>query len=178
MNLFRRLNSIRLMRLGTCLTEENIESFVQRIRHVIRERGHCVIAVSGSPGSGKSVYANSIRRNGFFSFSKERVSVIDDLKGNNNERYSRKVLKEVKIEHEKCLLFIFDYRAAVYCNSADFYLIKDILEDKRLKNLKKRSMRSYKRYRGFFYRYPPIPFRVDPSKVYIWKDDSIELFKG
>jgi hypothetical protein len=151
MNLFRRLNSIRLMRLGTCLTEENIESFVQRIRHVIRERGHCVIAVSGSPGSGKSVYANSIRRNGFFSFSKERVSVIDDLKGN---------------------------RAAVYCNSADFYLIKDILEDKRLKNLKKRSMRSYKRYRGFFYRYPPIPFRVDPSKVYIWKDDSIELFKG
>jgi len=104
--------------------------------------------------------------------------VIDDLKGNNNERYSRKVLKEVKIEHEKCLLFIFDYRAAVYCNSADFYLIKDILEDKRLKNLKKRSMRSYKRYRGFFYRYPPIPFRVDPSKVYIWKDDSIELFKG
>ncbi|KPJ84315.1 MAG: hypothetical protein AMS17_16415 [Spirochaetes bacterium DG_61] len=173
--MLRRLNAARLVKKGTCLTRKNVDSFIERIKDVIRKNGRCVIAVTGSPGSGKSVYADFFRKKGFFSFPKDSVSVIDDLRGNNDERYSR---KELSIGQDKNILLIFDYRAVLYYRGANFIVILDIGEKKRLENLKNRSMKSYKRYKGFYYRYPPMPFYVDSSRVYILKDDTVELFKG
>lgn len=176
--MLRRLNGARLRKKGTCLTRQNVDSFVERIKDVIQKNGHCVVAVAGSPGSGKSTCADFIRKNGFFSFSKEDVRVIDDLRGDNHKQYRRKAIKRFSSVQKKNLMFIFDYRSAVYVRKAHIIIILYVEERRRLGYLEKRSWKSYKRYRGFYYKYPPIPLCVDPSRVYIWKDDMIELFKG
>jgi len=133
------------------------------------KRGRCVVTFTGGPGCGKSTLARLVEEDGFFSIPAEKLFIIDDLRGPGGERYSKKQLKALIHQVRGKIFLLFDYRAAVYLKNADLCIILDLEEEQRLKNLKERSRRGYRRYRGRFYSVPPIPLRWKPKDVYVCK---------
>lgn len=162
-----RLNACRLKRKGIPLDNVRLQELVLRIEGVLEKKNICTIAVAGGPGTGKSKAARLLRERGFFTLPPERLFVIDDLKGPDGERYSRKEIDLIIRKARGKAFFLFDFRAARYLKRADFGILIHLEEEKRLKNLKKRSERSYRRYRKKYYRIPPFSLRFNHDNTYV-----------
>jgi predicted ATPase len=154
------------MRTAAGLGPKDALSLEKRINEIMHEQGNCVIAVSGSPGSGKSTIAARVKEEGFLSFGRDTLFVVDDLRGPNGERYSRRDIKKLSGTIPKRILMLFDYRAALYLKRADMCFILRLDEDERIRNLQQRSARSFKKYRNKWYGIPPIPFSFKKEKVF------------
>jgi hypothetical protein len=74
---------------------------------------------------------------------------------------------------EKQAFFVFDFRAARYLKGADFVVLLEMRENIRINNLKQRSGRSYRRYRKFYYRLPPVPVKVKKEAVYVCSENML-----
>ena len=109
------------------------------------------------------------------SIEKDQIYVVDDLKGENGERYTKKTIRELNPSQISKLFILIDYRAARYLKKADIGLYIVLNEKERLSNLKKRSPRSFKRYRKRIYRYPPIPFTYDYKDFYICRENLLNI---
>ncbi len=173
LQLVHKINALRIIKKALKLDEKNIPSLVRRIEGFFSERGGCVISVTGAPGCGKSTLARRAKEEGLFSIPAEKLFIIDDLRGPEGERYSRRQLKTVIRQAGDKVVLLFDYRAAVYLKNADICIILGLEEEQRLKNLKVRSHRGYRRYRGRFYSISPIPLRWNPQNVYVCRNPGI-----
>ncbi len=167
LKLVRKIYALRIIKKAPNLDEHNTQSLERRIESLFLERGSCVILVTGAPGCGKSTLARRAKEEGFFSTPAERLFIIDDLRGPGGERYSRRQLKTVMRQAGNKVVLLFDYRAAVYLKNADICIILDLEEEQRLKNLKVRSYRGYRRYRSRLYSISPIPLCWNPQNVYV-----------
>lgn len=162
-----RLNTRRLKRKAIPLDRARLQEFALRIEEVLYKKNICTIAVAGSPGTGKSKAARLLREKGFFTIPPEKLFVIDDLNGPHGERYTRREIDLIIKRAQGKALFLFDFKAARYLKKADFGILLHLEEEERLMNLKKRSYRSYRRYRGMYYRLPPFPLRFNPDNTYV-----------
>ncbi len=170
MPLIHKINTLRLIGKAQVLGRDNVSSLVRRIESLLSERGSCVIAVTGGPGCGKSTLAHRVKEDGLFSRPAEYFFIIDDLRGPGGERYSRRQLITVTRQARDKVVLLFDYRAAVYLKKADLCIVLVLTEEQRLKNLKARSHRGYRRYRGRLHSVSPVPLRWKPEDVYVCSD--------
>ncbi len=168
--LIRKINALRVVSEAQVMGEKAIPVLERRIEDALSKCGRCIIAVAGGPGCGKSTLARRVKEEGLFYIPAEKLLIIDDLRGSAEEHYSRRQLKTVIQKAVDKVVLLFDYRAAVYLKNADICIILDLKEEQRLKNLKARSNRGYRRYRGRFYSVPPIPLRWTPEDVYVCGD--------
>ncbi|MBA7535061.1 hypothetical protein ES705_27311 [subsurface metagenome] len=141
-----KTNTKRLIKKGIPLNKENVQQINAKIREFLQQKGHCVVAFIGSPGSRKSTLARFARQNGLLSIPEDKLLVIDDLCGPNNERYRRKDLRTLINALNNKVLLLFDFRAALYVKKADIGIIMLISEENRAQNLKRRSAGGYKKY--------------------------------
>jgi hypothetical protein len=177
--MLRRLKAARAARGATPLTRETIGLLQDRIGKIVAERGRCVIAVAGSPGSGKSRCASRIGERGVFSYPPRSVTVIDDLKTPEGTRVSRGGLYKALHAEGRILGFLFDYKAALYLRRADLCILLMVTEGARLDNLRKRSPRSRKRYGKARYRFTPLPlFAPHPGSLFVCTEDLATLLEG
>ena len=176
--MLRRLKAARAARRATPLTRETVGLLQDRIGKIVAERGRCVIAVAGSPGSGKSRCARRIRERGVFSYPPRSVTVIDDLKTSEGTRVSRGGLNKALQADGRVLGFLFDYRAALYLRRADLCILLMAPEGARLDNLRKRSPRSRERYGKARYRLTPLPlFPPRPGLLFVCTEDLAALLE-
>ncbi len=173
--MLHRLHAKTIATRGTILNTNTKTVLHEKIVKTIQRKGTCILIITGSPGIGKTSTAKEIIRNGFMSIEKEQIYVVDDLTGENGERYTKKTIRELN-PSPLCKLFILiDYRAARYLKKADIGLYLLLHEGERLSNLKNRSPRSYKRYHKRIYRYPPIPFSYDCNDVFICRENLLNI---
>ena len=170
-----KLNTKRLIKKGIHLNKKNINQLGERIRESLTSKGRCLIAYIGSPGSGKSTIARLIRQHGFLAIPKEQLFVIDDLRGPDNRKYRRKDLPALIETLNNRVLFMFDFRAAIYLKRADIGILALVGEEERLQNLKKRSAWGFKKYKRRYYRTPPIPIAFNKRNIFICPGDVSDL---
>lgn len=176
--MLRRYKTAILARRATCSTRNSAVSLRESIADIIDENGRCIVAVAGSPGSGKSRCAGYIRENGVFSYSSRSITVIDDLRTQQGLKIARGGLADRLKNDSNPLVFLFDYKAALYLRRADVCVLVVPPEESRMENLKRRSMRSYRRYGGGRYRYPPYPLLPpSPKTLVVCTGDPLALFK-
>jgi len=154
---------------------ETKSDFESRINEIIKKKKSCTLIVIGSPGTGKTRASQEFTTHGFLSYDKRQIYVIDDLTGENGERYTKKSIRKLTHTHKATLLIFSDFRAARYIRDADIGLFILLHEEKRLSNLKKRSQRSLKRYKKRFYKYPPVPFTYNYEKFYVCRDTLLNV---
>ena len=176
--MLHRFHAKRLINKGISLNTDNVREFETRINSSLMEKGSCIVAFIGSPGSGKSTLARRFRKEGFLSYPKESIFVIDDLFGPDGERYRRKDLLKLMRVKDKKLFLLFDFRAAKYFPRADIVILLMVAEKERLQNLQRRSSWGYKKYKKGFYSIPPIPFSINESNIYICFQDCLEMFSN
>lgn len=164
------------MKRAISLEKENVLQIREKVEHYLGSKGHCIVLFIGSPGSGKSTLARYFREHGFFSIPKERLIIIDDLKGPEKKKYNKKELLQVADTLDNRVLLVFDYRAAQYVRNADIGIVLIVSEEERIRNLQKRSSWSLKKYRRSLYRFPPIPFTYNDKSIYILSINSFEIF--
>jgi hypothetical protein len=162
-----RLYARWIAKRGINFNSETKSDFESRINEIIKKRKSCTLIVIGSPGTGKTTAAQEFIKHGFLSFYKSQIFIVDDLTGENGERYTKRSVRKLPHAHKAKLLILSDFRAARYIKNADLGLFIVLQEEKRLSNLKKRSRRSIQRYKKRFYKYPPIPFSYDYKDFYI-----------
>lgn len=162
-----RLHAKMIAKKGNAFSKNTKSTIHEIIIKAIQRKGSCILIIAGSPGTGKTFAAKKIIRKGFLSIEKDQTYVVDDLRGENGERYTRMSIRRLNPSQLGKLFILSDYRAARYVRRADIGLYIVLNEEQRLSNLKKRSPRSYKRYRKRFYRYPPIPFSYGYKDFYI-----------
>jgi len=176
--MLRRLKAARAARRATPLKRETVGLLRDRIGEIVAERGRCVIAVAGSPGSGKSRCARRIGERGVFSYPPRSVTVIDDLKTPEGTRVSRGGVYKALQAEGRVLGFLFDYRAALYLRRADLCILLMAPEGARLDNLRKRSLRSRERYGKAHYRLIPLPlFAQRPGSLFVCTEDLAALLE-
>jgi hypothetical protein len=158
-----KLHALQLLSSAPVLDARTIMSLTRRMEKVRTEEGKCVIAVVGGPGCGKSTLARHVKKEGLICRPPEDFFVIDDLRGPDGERYSKRQVREVVGKIRNKIVLLFDYRAAVYLRDADFCIVLAVDENRRIQNLKNRSSRSYKKYRNSIFKVSPMPLR--------WKED-------
>ncbi|MCK5568072.1 MAG: hypothetical protein KAJ15_00035, partial [Spirochaetes bacterium] len=168
-------NTKRLIKKGIHLNKKNINQLGERIRESLTCKGRCLVAYIGSPGSGKSTIARLIRQHGFLAIPKEQLFVIDDLRGPDNRKYRRKDLPALIETLNNRVLFMFDFRAAIYLKRADIGILALVGEEERLQNLKKRSAWGFKKYKRRYYRTPPIPIAFNKRNIFICLGDVLNL---
>lgn len=170
-----RLYARWIAKRGINFNSETKSDFESRIKKIIKKRKSCTLIVIGSPGTGKTTAAQEFIKNGFLSFYKSQIYIVDDLTGENGERYTKKSIRKLPHAHKAKLLILSDFRAARHIKNADLGLFIVLQEEKRLSNLKKRSRRSLKRYKKRFYKYPPIPFTYNYEKFYVCRDTLLNV---
>ncbi len=173
--LLYKLNTKRLIDKCVDLGNKNSLSIVTKINKILLRNRNCVIAVAGSPGSGKSTVARWIKDRGFLSFSREKLFVVDDLRGPNGERYSRRDVRSLGGALRDRIIMIFDYRAALYLKNADLCFVLQLNEDERKRNLQLRTSRAFKKYSGKFFRFPPVPFTFTRQNIYSCSKNFLKL---
>jgi hypothetical protein len=174
----RRYKTAGLARRAARDTRNSAVSLRDRIVRIVEEKGRCVVAVAGSPGSGKSRCAVYIGEKGVFSYPARSITVIDDLRTSEGLKLARGGLANTLRNDASTLVFLFDYRAALYLRRADVCVLVVPLEESRLENLKRRSRRSSLRYGGWRYRYPPFPLLPPyPRFLFVCTGDPLALFK-
>jgi len=173
-----RLHARGIGKKGDIFNEDSISSFESRVKKILDNKGICTLIIIGSPGTGKTSAAKEFIRRGFLSFEKEKTYVIDDLRGENGERYTKKSIRHFDHLQYGKLLILIDYRAAWYLKNADIGLFITLNEDKRLMNLKSRSPRSLRRYKKRFYRNPPIPYTYNYKDFYICKENLLTILNS
>jgi hypothetical protein len=164
--LLYKLNTKRLIDKCVDLGNENSLSLVTKINEIVLQNGNCVIAVAGSPGSGKSTIARWIKDRGFLTFSREKLFVVDDLRGPDGERYRRRDVRSLGNSLRDKIIMIFDYRAAIYLRKADLCFVLQLNEDERRRNLRRRTSRAFNKYSGKFFRFPPVPLTFTRQNIY------------
>jgi Cdc6-like AAA superfamily ATPase len=176
--MLHRLHAKWIAKRGMTFNSETKGDLESCIDEIIQRKKSCTLIVIGSPGTGKTTASQEFIKHGFLSYDKSKIYVIDDLTGENGERYTKKSIRKVTHTHEATLLILSDFRAARYIRNADIGLFIVLHEEKRLSNLKKRSQRSLKRYKNRFYRYPPVPFTYNYEKFYVCHDTLLNTLHG
>lgn len=171
-----KINAKRLINKSTRLTKGNTNQIEKRINDLLTAEGSCRVIFTGAPGCGKSILARAIKQKGFLNLPKNRLFIIDDLRGPDNKKYKRKELPFLIDAIKGRVLLLFDYKAALYLKKADFCFILDINEEERLNNLKMRSAWGFKKYKSRFYRTPPVPLTFSKNKTYVCSGNVLDTF--
>ena len=158
--MFRRLFGSMLLKRAVNL-HDNWKYFKEEVERVRQEKNRVVIALIGAPGSGKSSFVRKLINKNI-----ENLYVIDDLKDMYGRRLSVNDVNSIVKNFKGGVLILSDYRAAVYLKDLDIIIAVAVSEDKRYENLRSRKSRK-KIYRGFLYRYPPIPFKFFNKPMFI-----------
>jgi replication-associated recombination protein RarA len=174
--LLNKINAKRLINKCIRLNKGNTDLLEKRINDLLTAKGCCYAVFTGAPGCGKSTLARAIKQKGFLNLPKDRQLVIDDLRGPDNKKYSRKELSSLIDTIKDRVLLLFDYKAALYIKKADFCLILDIDEEERMNNLKKRSAWGFKKYKSRFYRTPPVPLYYNKNNTFICSGNILYTF--
>ncbi len=173
--MINKINTKILIKKGILLNKQNIALLDRGIKGYLASKGHCLVAYIGSPGSGKSTLAREVRQRGFLSFPKDKLVVVDDLRGTVNKKYRRKDIPALIETLNNRILLMFDFRAALYLRKADIVIIAMVKEEERLQNLKKRSAWGFKKYKRRYYRTPPIPITFNKRNIFICPGEVLDL---
>lgn len=170
----RKLHTRQLLTRAPVLDERSVEILTRRLKTLRTEEEKYLIAITGGPGCGKSTLARHVKREGLFARPPQDFFVIDDLRGPEGERYSKRGLKELIEKKRNKIILVFDYRAAEYVRDANLCIVLVVDENRRIQNLKNRSHRGYRRYGNRMFSVSPIPLKRK-SDVYICRE--IDLLK-
>lgn len=186
--MFSRIHTKRLIKKAAPFDRETLSCLECFIRDDVKTKGFSLIAIAGSPGTGKSTCARYIAERGFLSFAREQIMVIDDLRNVKSEkdfgyavrgaRYRSRELPGLVGQLENKVLFLFDFKAARYLKKVDILILLHVDESERLKNLRSRSERGYKRYNRRMYRTPPIPLGFRSERAFVCRESLLNILRG
>ena len=167
-----KLHALRVLKSSPVLDKRTVGILARRVEEIRTEGGKFLVAIAGGPGCGKSTLARHVKKQGLLTRPPEEFFVIDDLRGPEGERYSKRQVRTVIDTVADKTVLLFDYRAAEYVKNADLVIILAVDEDRRIRNLKNRSHRGYRKYRGRMFSVSPIPLRLK-SEVYICREPEL-----
>ena len=166
-----------LLKKAIFLNKDSIHLFKKNVRNIYSVKKKLIIALIGSPGSGKSYLINSLSDNGFL-FKNFKYIIIDDLRDIEGKKYDKKELKYLFQNFHNVIFIVSDYRACKYLKEVDIIISIIIDESERIANLKKRNSKLFNLYKKKIFSISPIPMRFIATPIYKISSEYFYLLSG